>query len=306
MADSLTALLIDAKKEYSARLCEIVSPPLAHYMQCLYRADETVNRYISFQRQLSQIPFWNTYIIQEKTSEITRKFPYFENLMAACIVSNVKVLSSIRLSSDRPNIKLKLPGVDVFVHELYKQTAQALYYYPTLMDCGIDKLNETIFESIERAIRRLIPFDDILSSYLQGGGGESNSVQQVEDSSSSESSSSSEAKSVSSDDDANNGPINVPCDEDSDGDQAPPPQPHFPQPPPFQGVPPTVPVAPSPYLTHPIAPQPISPLPPQPAPSPVAPPPGVEPERKYPAPPPVLQPPQAVPGQLVPSTREAF
>lgn len=230
MADSLTALLIDAKKEYSMRLHEIVAPPIGQYMQGLYRADTTAERYLLFQRGLSQIPFWNTYIIQDKTTEITRKFPYFENLMAACIVTQVKVLSSIRLSSDKPSIKLKLPTVDTFVHELYKQTAQTLYYCPTVMDCSIDKLNEVIAESIERAIRRLIPFDDILASYLQGGNGVGGEMSGPTSPGSSSSSSSSESSSDSeSCDEMDNEPINVRMEEEHD-------QPAFPAPPP-RGLP---------------------------------------------------------------------
>jgi hypothetical protein len=296
MSDSLTALLIDAKKEYNARLYEIVLPPISQYMRQIYRADETSNRYISFQQKLSQIPFWNTFMIQEKTSEITRKFPYFENLFAACIVSNVKVLSSIRISSDRPSIKLKLPGVDVFVHELYKQTAQALYYYPTIMDCAAEKLNSTIFESIERAIRRLIPFDDILSTYLQGGETNTTDSATVPECSSDSSSSSSESESSSEEEDE---PINVPIHshhDDDDDDSRPyaapvdahPPQPYtqpavapaprYPAPPAPAAMPPTLPAVPA----VPVAPSPIqTAVPAAPAPMPV-------------------------PGQLVPSAREAF
>lgn len=296
MADSLTALLIDAKKEYSARLYEIVLPPISNFMRNLYAADSSADRYLTFQKQLSTIPFWNTYIIQEKTNEITRKFPYFENLMAACIVSNVKVLSSIRLSSDRPSIKLKLPGVDVFVHELYKQTAQALYYYPTLMDCGIDKLNDVVFESIERAIRRLIPFDDILESYLQGGG-ETVPAPVAVDSSSSESES--ESESESSDEDAE--PINVPVCDDVDDDESQPGPQVFPAPP----VAPTVPsVMPSSGLSH-------SFTPPAPPPGSIYPSPPVQavqpPQPSQPPQPPQM--PQAVhqpPTHLVPSTRDSF
>ena len=297
MADSLTALLIDAKKEYIMRLHEIVAPPIGQYMQGLYRADTTADRYLLFQRHLSQIPFWNTYIIQDKTTEITRKFPYFENLMAACIVTQVKVLSSIRLSSDKPSIKLKLPTVDTFVHELYKQTAQTLYYCPTVMDCSIDKLNEVIAESIERAIRRLIPFDDILASYLQGGGDETSvSAPNLSDSSSSSSESSSDSESCDEMDDE---PINVRVEEEHG-------HPAFPAAP--QGVAPDIPgifpsptmapaqQAPSPPMTSfepeaappPLMTQPAAPAPPPPA----------APVTQYPSPP--------VPGQLVPSAREAF
>lgn len=320
MADSLTPLLLDAKKEYLTRLYEIVAPSISLFMQTMYHSDISRNRYLTFQKNLSQIPFWNTYIIQEKTAAITRQFPFFENLMAACIVTYVKVLSSIRLSSDRPSIKLKLPTIDVFVHELYKQTAQTLYYDPFIMDCGIEKLHDTIYDSIERAIRRLIPFDDILSSYLAAGGPDTtqNFPASPTGSHSSSSSSSSSDGSVE-----NEAPINVPMtrentvyeqrnesfgDDDDNDDGFEPQPPQSAQPPVFppQTFPSPPAAAPAPAPAPPTAPEVPSVVPSNtlthPAPGPPqqpSPPPQPQAERKYPFPP-------AAPGQLVPSVRESF
>ena len=168
MADTLTPLLLDAKQEYTSRLKDIIAQRFFHYFQGLYESCDDDEYIIQFQNKLREIPYWSSSQISVETSEITHKHPYFENLMAAVIVTYVKVLSSIRLSEVKPNVQLKLPTVDEFVHELYKQAAGLLYADPFIFeeDDVAVKFSALMDSAIEQSIRRLIPFDDILASYL--------------------------------------------------------------------------------------------------------------------------------------------
>ena len=168
MADTLTPLLLDAKQEYTSRLKDIIGQRFFHYFHNMYEACDDEEYIIQFQESLRKIPYWSSSQISVESSEITHKHPYFENLMAAVIVTYVKVLSSIRLSEVKPNVQLKLPTVDEFVHELYKQMAGLLYASPFIFeeDDVSDNFSKLVDDAIERSIRRLIPFDDILASYL--------------------------------------------------------------------------------------------------------------------------------------------
>jgi len=168
MADTLTPLLLDAKQEYTSRLKDIIGQRFFHYFHRLYESCEDDEYIIEFQEKLRQVPYWSSSQVSLETSEIVNKNPYFENLMAAVIVTYVKVLSSIRLSEVKPNVQLKLPTVDEFIHELYKQMAGLLYASPFVFedDNVPAQFSVLVDEAIERSIRRLIPFDDILASYL--------------------------------------------------------------------------------------------------------------------------------------------
>lgn len=168
MADSLTPLLLDAKHEYTSRLKDIIEQRFFHVFKHMYDTCEDDEYIIEFQEKLRQIPYWSSSQVSIESSSIVSKHPYFENLMAAVIVTYVKVLSSIRLSEVKPNVQLKLPSVDEFVHELYKQMAGIIYANPFVFESDdvagtFDKMAD---DAIERSIRRLIPFDDILESYL--------------------------------------------------------------------------------------------------------------------------------------------
>lgn len=165
----LTPLLLDAKSSYTQRLKDIMQPRIYHTFSTLYAtsldSDEPV---IAFQDALYNIPFWNVSQINAETQNIVAKHPYYEELMAALIVTHVKILSSIRLSDVRPNVQLKLPTTDEFTHELFKQAAGLVYVDPYMF--GEDdvhlKFAPVIDETIERSIRRLLPMQEILASYL--------------------------------------------------------------------------------------------------------------------------------------------
>jgi len=168
MADTLTPLLLDAKQEYTSRLKDIIGQRFFHYFHGLYESCDDEEYIIEFQEKLRQVPYWSSSQVSVESAEIVNKNPYFENLMAAVIVTYVKVLSSIRLSDVKPNVQLKLPTVDEFIHELYKQMAGLLYASPFVFEEEdvSTRFSSLVDEAIERSIRRLIPFDDILASYL--------------------------------------------------------------------------------------------------------------------------------------------
>lgn len=168
MADTLTPLLLDAKQEYTSRMKDIIAQRFFHYFQGLYESCDDDEYIIQFQDKLREIPYWSSSQISVESAEIVHKHPYFENLMAAVIVTYVKVLSSIRLSEVKPNVQLKLPTVDEFVHELYKQAAGLIYANPFIFEEENVAQNFSVLmdNTIEQSIRRLIPFDDILASYL--------------------------------------------------------------------------------------------------------------------------------------------
>ena len=157
----ITPLLLDAKKEYTARLVEIVEPQISATLIDIWDSTDDIP---DFQAELRRIPYWNSTLVNAKTYALTSAYPFFEQLVAAVIVTYVKVLSAIRLG-DKPNVKLQLPKTDVFVHELYKQVARIVFYAPESIATH-ETITTAICEALENSIRRLIPYDEILRSYL--------------------------------------------------------------------------------------------------------------------------------------------
>ena len=87
--------------------------------------------------------------------------------MAAVFVTYVKVLSSIKISSARPNIKLKLPGIESFVHQVYVASAKNFYDKVYVMQTtNPGEKEKLVADAIEVAVRTLLPLGDVLQAYL--------------------------------------------------------------------------------------------------------------------------------------------
>jgi len=171
MSDTnLHPLLLDAKREYLTRLTDVIAPFIQHFMDSTYKqARASVgNRkaIVAFQECLRQVPGWNSAIIRKYTEAIETKYDFFSRLVAAVFVSYVKVLSSIRLSTQRPTIKLKVPTNDSFVHRVYVLAAKAFYDSPTAIVCDAAHKHALIVPAIETAVRDLMPMSDVLEAYL--------------------------------------------------------------------------------------------------------------------------------------------
>lgn len=161
----------NAKNEYLMSLHKIVSPFVLRFVNDEYvGAVEFAGHRKSlkeFQRALTRVPEWNHAVIVEKTQAIEQKHPVLSNLVAAVFVSFVKILSSIRISSSRPKIKLRIPSNDKFVHKVYVLAAKKFYEDPMLASQGREEdKREAIYEAVENAVRDMIPMEDILSAYL--------------------------------------------------------------------------------------------------------------------------------------------
>jgi len=173
----LTALLLDAKAEYRLQMEDVVTPSIVETIGGLWNMSiaEGGSRdgILVFQKYLRGIPGWNASVISNKTKEIVYTYPYFEDLIAACIIAQLKIMSSIKLSQEKPTVQLKLPTPETFLHEVYIQTARRVYDNPFMVQ-GVSNLDvvlaPVVSDAIEKTIRKMIPFKDVLIAYLQSGG----------------------------------------------------------------------------------------------------------------------------------------
>ena len=171
MDSGLTPLLLDAKEEYLGQVTDTLAPYVLTAFRDMYtEASKHKGKVLlGFQRALREIPQWNTHVVREKTENIEVRHKSLGKLIAALFVSVVKIMSSIRLNRDRqPNIRLKLPSNDAFVHQVYIQTAREFYNAPTLINDNRSVRIATVRAGVRAAVREMLPIDDILTAYLGG------------------------------------------------------------------------------------------------------------------------------------------
>ena len=108
MDDFNTNVLSEAKNEYASRLLTILTPLIIQGFQSILKeADELClsnkedQKYLmTFQNFLTRVPKWNTSIIEEETKRIVSKSecPYLTDLLTCVHITQLKVLTSIRVS----------------------------------------------------------------------------------------------------------------------------------------------------------------------------------------------------------------
>ena len=190
MEETSINALVDAKTEYTKQLTGILSPLIYEGFQSIYneaneikentedpRYDDFSNLKI-FQDFLRKIPKWNQDIIDTETERIIQKTncKWLEKLIGAVFISNAKVLSTIRTQNFDQKMKLEIPNTSRFIHKCYIEAGREFYRNVYLFDDddispydkqkNIRECLSIIKDSIQEAIRRLLPVQEIIKTYL--------------------------------------------------------------------------------------------------------------------------------------------
>ena len=185
MDDYNVNVLSEAKNEYSSRLLNILTPLIILGIKSIY--SEAINlcdenneddKYLmTFQNFLSRVPKWNANIIKDETSRIISesKCPYLEDLLTCVHITQLKILTSIRVSNQQKKIDIDIPKLTEFIHNVYIHFARKLYSNIYLFEKDIMPLNyqknmreaEIICrECILKVIGDNMPVEKILRAYI--------------------------------------------------------------------------------------------------------------------------------------------
>ena len=185
MDDYNISAISEAKNEYSARLVNILSPLLIEGIKSIFKealelciTNSEKDKYLmTFQNFLTRVPKWNQAIITQETARIISKSGcnYLEDLVTCVHISQLKILTSIRVSSKQKKVDIDVPKLSEFIHYCYIQFARKLYSNVYLFETKISSLQmqknhrecELLCkECILNVIRNNIPVDKILRAYI--------------------------------------------------------------------------------------------------------------------------------------------
>mgnify|MGYP001270686534 CR=1 FL=1 len=185
MDDYNVNVLSEAKNEYSSRLVSTLTPLLIQGIKAIFneavnlcRDNEENEKYLmTFQNFLSRVPKWNENIVTEETKRIVEasNCPYLEDLLTCVHITQLKILTSIRVSQKQKKIDLDIPKLNVFVHKCYISFARKLYSNVYLFEKDIAALQHQknmreceliCHECILGVIRDSMPVETILRAYI--------------------------------------------------------------------------------------------------------------------------------------------
>ena len=185
MDDYNVNVLSEAKNEYSSRLVTILTPLMIEGTKSIFEEacklcndnDEGEKYLMTFQNFLSRVPKWNSTIIEEETKRIITlsQCNYLDDLLTCVHITQLKILTSIRVSQKQKKIDIDIPKLSDFIHKCYIQYARKLYSNVYLFEKDILPLSyqknmreaELICqESILQVVRDGMPVEKILRAYM--------------------------------------------------------------------------------------------------------------------------------------------
>ena len=185
MDDFNTAVLSEAKNEYSSRLVNILTPLIIQGFKAIFKEawdlcikNEEAPKYLmTFQNFLTRVPKWNQEIINVETKRImdSSKCIYLEDLLTCVHITQLKILTSIRVSSKQKKIDIDIPKLPSYIHKVYICAARKLYQNVYLFEEEIMPLAKQknmreceiiVKESILNVIRENMPIEKILRAYI--------------------------------------------------------------------------------------------------------------------------------------------
>ena len=166
-------VIVEAKTEYTKELISLITEPVYDTLSNIFEQTEKDNKkridlIVEFQQNLRQIPVWNQDEINKQVEKITSKCSWVGDLLAAIFISNVKILTSVKIGKDKKKIQITMPKLDIFIHKVHKNAAKSAFDNPRVF-LQQDKraiVTELVQKSIEDTIRNMLPFENILQSYL--------------------------------------------------------------------------------------------------------------------------------------------
>lgn len=137
MDDYNINVLSEAKNEYSSRLITILTPIIIQGIKSIFNEadqlcldNEEDEKYLmTFQNFLTRVPKWNSNIIEEETERILKVSgcTYLEDLLTCVHITQLKILTSIRVSNIQKKIDIEIPKLSGFIHKIYISFARKLY-----------------------------------------------------------------------------------------------------------------------------------------------------------------------------------
>lgn len=182
-SDSILSVYSDARAEYTKQLCVFLVPAYFQFFTELLEKSkrDMINEprrvLWQFQTYLNEIHDWNMEKVNSEISRINTNCgcDYLDDLLTAVFIAHTKVLTAIRLSSNKKKIEINVPKVEHFLFKVLCETSKLLWSSTYLFRDGISgiekqqnyrTIEQIINEGILQAVRSLVPVKSILRDFV--------------------------------------------------------------------------------------------------------------------------------------------
>jgi hypothetical protein len=179
--------LTESKSYWCTKLIDTIAPCVLKKFKTIFEETfmicnetrETLLYLKAFQNALSCVPEWSNTMIQKECSQITEmsKCDHLKELIATVHVVQLKIVTNGRPNNKHHSVRLSVPDTEVFIHNVYINTARELWKATFLFSREVDplkqqennyKLYHLIRSVIYKTIQDLIPSETFVRSYFVG------------------------------------------------------------------------------------------------------------------------------------------
>jgi hypothetical protein len=186
--DSILSVYSDARAEYTKQLCVFLVPAyFQFFIELLEKSKQDMvaqpkRALWQFQTYLNEVHDWNMEKVHNEIQRINTNCgcDYLDDLLTAVFIAHTKVLTAIRLSSNKKKIEINVPKVEHFLFKVLCETSKLLWSSTYLFRedvSSIEKqqnyrnIEQIINEGILQAVRSLVPVKSILKDFVNNDTG---------------------------------------------------------------------------------------------------------------------------------------
>jgi len=185
MDDFTVSTLTDSRNEYSAMFVSKITPHVLQGIHSIFNEavtlckenDEDEKYLMTFQNFLGRVAKWNQDIVERESERIMKNSgcDYLEDLLTCVHVTQLKILTNMRVGQTQKKIEIAIPKLSEFIHKTYIEACRRIYKNVYLYEQGILPLQRQknmrecellVKDSILTVIRENMPIEHILRSYL--------------------------------------------------------------------------------------------------------------------------------------------
>jgi hypothetical protein len=197
-SDTILSVYSDARAEYTKQLCVFLVPAyFQFFIELLEKSKQDMaaqpkRALWQFQTYLNEVHDWNMEKVHNEIQRINTNSgcDYLDDLLTAVFIAHTKVLTAIRLSSNKKKIEINVPKVEHFLFKVLCETAKLLWSSTYLFRDDVSSIEkqqnyrsieQIINEGILQAVRSLVPVKSILKDFVGGDSGEGDEVEEESD-----------------------------------------------------------------------------------------------------------------------------
>ena len=185
MDDFNVSGLSESRNEYSAMLVSRLTPQIITGINSIFNEavelcqqnDEEEKYLMTFQNFLGRVPKWNQDIVDNEKERVIKSTncAYLEDLLTCVHITQLKVLTVMRVGNKQRKIDIDIPSLSTFLHKVYISTSRKIYknvflyeqnVLPLQKQKNMRELENIVKECILGVIRDNMPIESILRSYL--------------------------------------------------------------------------------------------------------------------------------------------